>query len=102
MTKQNVSGPKSGVNPAMFATAVTKAPLLGSCINDITSKSTFVEMTGGPRIIKSWVDSMRASSPTHDYMSTTLYEDRTSWMVSTIILPHNQIICHHFKKKKTN
>lgn len=96
MTKQNVSGPKSGVNPAMFATAVTKAPLLGSCINDITSKSTFVEMTGGPRIIKSWVDSMRASSPTHDYMSTTLYEDRTSWMVSTIILPHNQIICHHF------
>ncbi|KAF3643236.1 putative trehalose-phosphate phosphatase J [Capsicum annuum] len=81
MTKQNVSGPKSGVNPAMFAAAVTKAPLLGSCINDITSKSTFVEMTGGPRIIKSWVDSMRASSPTHDYMFTTLYEDRTSWMV---------------------
>ncbi|KAM3281849.1 putative trehalose-phosphate phosphatase H isoform X1 [Capsicum chacoense] len=81
MTKQNVSGPKSGVNPAMFAAAVTKAPLLGSCINDITSKSTLVEITGGPRIIKSWVDSMRASSPTHDHMSTTLYEDRTSWMV---------------------
>ncbi|PHU18056.1 putative trehalose-phosphate phosphatase J [Capsicum chinense] len=81
MTKQNVSGPKSGVNPDMFAAAVTKAPLLGSCINDITSKSTFVEMTGGSRIIKSWVDSMRASSPTHDYMSTTLYEDRTSWML---------------------
>ncbi|MCD7451941.1 hypothetical protein HAX54_014205, partial [Datura stramonium] len=81
MTKQNaISDPESGVNTALFSAAVTKPPPLPrpvSCIN--ISRETIFEINGGPRI-KSWVDSMRASSPTH-HMSTSLYEDKTSWMV---------------------
>ncbi|XP_059318040.1 probable trehalose-phosphate phosphatase H [Lycium ferocissimum] len=79
MTKQNVSDPKSGANSAMYGAVVAKMPPAppGSCMN--ISRKTLVEINGGPRI-NSWVDSMRASSPTH-HMSTSLYEDKTSWMV---------------------
>ncbi|XP_009613560.1 probable trehalose-phosphate phosphatase J isoform X1 [Nicotiana tomentosiformis] len=81
MTKQNVvvSDPNSGINNATFtAAAVQKPPPApGSCIN--ISRKTLVEINSGPRI-NSWVDSMRASSPTH-HKCTSLSEDNTSWMV---------------------
>ncbi|XP_070058112.1 probable trehalose-phosphate phosphatase J isoform X2 [Nicotiana tomentosiformis] len=81
MTKQNVvvSDPNSGINNATFtAAAVQKPPPApGSCIN--ISRKTLVEINSGPRI-NSWVDSMRASSPTH-HKCTSLSEDNTSWMM---------------------
>ncbi|TMW90258.1 hypothetical protein EJD97_015993 [Solanum chilense] len=84
MMKQNLSDAKSCVNSTMLVVEVAKPPPpppppRGSCINNI-SRKTLVEMNGDPKIMKSWIDSMRASSPTH-HMSTTLYEDKTSWMV---------------------
>ncbi|XP_015075029.1 probable trehalose-phosphate phosphatase 6 isoform X1 [Solanum pennellii] len=84
MTKQNLFDAKSCVNSTMFVVEVAKPPPpppppRGSCINNISIK-TLVEINGDPKIMKSWIDSMRASSPTH-HMSTTLYEDKTSWMV---------------------
>ncbi|XP_027772770.1 probable trehalose-phosphate phosphatase 6 isoform X3 [Solanum pennellii] len=84
MTKQNLFDAKSCVNSTMFVVEVAKPPPpppppRGSCINNISIK-TLVEINGDPKIMKSWIDSMRASSPTH-HMSTTLYEDKTSWMM---------------------
>ncbi|XP_009797815.1 probable trehalose-phosphate phosphatase J isoform X2 [Nicotiana sylvestris] len=81
MTKQNVvdSDAKAGVNTATFTAAVQKPPPApGSCIN--ISRKTLVEINSGPRINNNWVDSMRASSPTH-HKYTSLSEDNTSWMV---------------------
>ncbi|XP_049405846.1 probable trehalose-phosphate phosphatase J isoform X2 [Solanum stenotomum] len=80
MTKQNLSNAKSCVNPTMVEKPPPPPPPpRGSYINSI-SRKTLVEINGDPRIMKSWVDSMRASSPTH-HMSTNLYEDKTSWMM---------------------
>nr|XP_010321466.1 probable trehalose-phosphate phosphatase H isoform X2 [Solanum lycopersicum] len=83
MTKQNLFDAKSCVNSTMFVVEMVSPPPppppRGSCINNI-SRKTLVEINGDPKIMKSWIDSMRASSPTH-HMSTTLYEDKTSWMV---------------------
>nr|XP_019069377.1 probable trehalose-phosphate phosphatase H isoform X3 [Solanum lycopersicum] len=83
MTKQNLFDAKSCVNSTMFVVEMVSPPPppppRGSCINNI-SRKTLVEINGDPKIMKSWIDSMRASSPTH-HMSTTLYEDKTSWMM---------------------
>ncbi|XP_015160392.1 probable trehalose-phosphate phosphatase J isoform X2 [Solanum tuberosum] len=82
MTKQNLSNAKSCVNPTMFMVEKpppSPPPPRGSYINNI-SRKTLVKINGDPRIMTSWVDSMRASSPTH-HMSTNLYEDKTSWMM---------------------
>lgn len=99
MTQQNVvvSDPKSGINlaisvklqvpsnsPALFTTAVQKPPPApGSCIT--ISRKTLVEINGnnnGARI-NSWVDSMRASSPTHHKSTPPLSDDINSWTVSS-------------------
>ncbi|XP_059308079.1 probable trehalose-phosphate phosphatase H [Lycium ferocissimum] len=84
MTQQNVvvSDPKSGINltiPVKVAVAAQKPPPApGSCIT--ISRKTLVEINGNK--INSWVDSMRASSPTHHKSSTPpLSDDLTSWMV---------------------
>ncbi|KAK4366762.1 hypothetical protein RND71_014642 [Anisodus tanguticus] len=80
MTQQNVvaSNPKSGINLTIpVKVSVSKPPPApGSCIT--ISRKTLLEINGNK--INSWVDSMRASSPTH-HKSTPLSDDLTSWMV---------------------
>lgn len=94
MTQQNVvvSDPKSGINltipvkvpvsnsSALFTTAAQKPPPgPGSCIT--ISRKTLLEINGnnGARI-NSWVEAMRASSPTHHKSSSPLSDDLNSWM----------------------
>lgn len=92
MTQQNVvvSDPKSGINltipvkvpVSMSVTTATQKPTPGpgSCIT--VSRKTLLEINGhNSARINSWVESMRASSPTH-HKSTPLSDDLNSWMVS--------------------
>lgn len=95
MTQQNVvvSDPKSGINltipvkvpvsnsSALFTTAAQKPPPgPGSCIT--ISRKTLLEINGNNSArINSWVESMRASSPTHHKSSPALSDDLNSWMV---------------------
>ncbi|KAK4356667.1 hypothetical protein RND71_025638 [Anisodus tanguticus] len=81
MTQQNVvvSDLKSGINLTIpVKVPVSKpAPAPGSCIT--ISRKTLLEINGNK--INSWVDSMRASSPTHHKSTPPLSDDLTSWMV---------------------
>ncbi|GMH06257.1 hypothetical protein Nepgr_008097 [Nepenthes gracilis] len=92
MTKQNVavSDPKSGLNMAITmavsdASIVTimaqkPAPDLGSFIT-ISQKMLpkGVDVNGAARI-RAWVNSMRASSPTHINSPPSLSDDNASWV----------------------
>ncbi|KAM3290028.1 putative trehalose-phosphate phosphatase J isoform X1 [Capsicum chacoense] len=91
MTQQNVvvSDPKSGINltipvkvpVSMSVTTATQKPTPGpgSCIT--VSRKTLLEINGNNSArINSWVEAMRASSPTH-HKSTPLSDDLNSWMV---------------------
>ncbi|KAA8530879.1 hypothetical protein F0562_005497 [Nyssa sinensis] len=91
MTKKNVvvSDAKSGLNMAisvdvskssLFTTAAQKKPAGPGGFITISRKQLLqnLEINGGARV-NSWVDSMRASSPTH-IKSTPLSDDQNSWI----------------------
>ncbi|CAK9174934.1 unnamed protein product [Ilex paraguariensis] len=100
MTKQNavVSDTKSGINLAitlavsnssLFATAAQKPPLVplpGGYMNITISRRKLLQLQdleiNGAARINAWVDSMKASSPTHikstPFLSVS--EDHSSWM----------------------
>lgn len=89
MTKKNVLGKDSGIemainmavtNSSIFTTAAQKPPSVPSGYITISRKKLLqnLEINGGTRI-NSWVDSMRASSPTHH---KSLADDQSSWMVT--------------------
>lgn len=95
MTKKNVvvSDTKSGIeitvavsNSSLFTAAVQKPPVVPGGYITISRKKLLhnLEINGGARIT-SWVDSMRASSPTHHKSTASLAEDQTSWMVKPLI-----------------
>lgn len=88
MTKKNVLGKDSGIemainmastNSSIFTTAAQKPPSVPTGYITISRKKILqnLEINGGTRI-NSWVDSMRASSPTHH---KTLGDDQSSWML---------------------
>lgn len=85
MTRHNVVAVSdSGLLP----TAGQKPPIVpGGYINfDITSSKELLQnlevVNGGANKVSSWVDSMRASSPTQK--STPLSDDHRAWMVSKL------------------
>ncbi|XP_059624295.1 probable trehalose-phosphate phosphatase J [Cornus florida] len=90
MTKQNVvvSDTKSGMaitvavsNSSLFMTAAQRPPAVPGGYITIPRKKLHhnLEINGAARI-NSWVDSMRASSPTH-IKSPPLSDHQSSWMV---------------------
>lgn len=97
MTNQNVvlSDTKSGinlsitvhVNDSTIFTAAQKPPATPGGYISISRKKLLknLEISGGARI-NAWVDSMRASSPTHLKSNTSLEveEDQSAWNVSII------------------
>ncbi|KAK6135027.1 hypothetical protein DH2020_031254 [Rehmannia glutinosa] len=109
MTNQNVvvSDGKSGINMAitvavagtsLFNTAAQKPPPAPGTYITISKKKLLQNLdinTGGGARINAWVDSMRASSPTH-IKSAVISDDQTSWTnndVGNIWIDHKQI--HH-------
>lgn len=91
MTSQNVviSDAKSGLNMAItvavsnssiFTAAAQKPPPPPGYIAFSRKKLLNVEINGGARI-NAWVDSMRASSPTHIKSTPSLADDQSSWML---------------------
>lgn len=97
MTKQNVvvSDTKSGMNMAItvavtnssiFTTAAQKPPTVPGTYITINQKKLLQNLeinTSGTTRINAWVDSMRASSPTHIKSTPPahLSDDHSSWMV---------------------
>ncbi|KAI3462055.1 hypothetical protein Pfo_018718 [Paulownia fortunei] len=90
MTNQNVvvSDGKSGINMAitvavsgssLFTTAAQKPPAVPGTYITISKKKLLqnLDINSGARI-NAWVDSMRASSPTH-IKSAALSDDQSSW-----------------------
>lgn len=96
MTKQNVvvSDANSGINvaitvavsgSALYTTAAQKPPVVPRSAYITISKKKLLqnlEINSGAKI-HSWVDSMRASSPTNMNASS---DEHHSWIVSLIIL----------------
>uniref|UniRef100_A0A5B7AMY0 Trehalose 6-phosphate phosphatase n=1 Tax=Davidia involucrata TaxID=16924 RepID=A0A5B7AMY0_DAVIN len=93
MTKQNVvvSDAKSAIDMAitvamskssLFTTAAQKPPAVPGGYITISRKKLLQnhETNGGARI-NAWVDSMRASSPTHLKSNPPLSQDQSSWIV---------------------
>ncbi|KAG9132586.1 hypothetical protein Leryth_022165 [Lithospermum erythrorhizon] len=80
MTKQNVVVPE--INTGKQVATAQKPPVPPSGYTAISRKKLLhnVEVNSGGRI-NSWVDSMRASSPTHINSTPSLSDDQTSWMV---------------------
>ncbi|GAA0147085.1 phosphatase [Lithospermum erythrorhizon] len=81
MTNQNVVMPEAGV--VVQKEAATQKPLVAPGGGLTISRKQFLEMSnndGGGRT-NSWVDSMRASSPTHTHSTPSLSDDQSSWMV---------------------
>lgn len=85
MTKQNVAISNVAVsNSPVFVQRPLVAP--GSYIT-VSRKKVLKNLdVNGARRINSWVDSMKASSPTHvkSTPSANLPEDHSSWMVSQV------------------
>lgn len=101
--KQNVviTDAKSGINmaitvavttnpsaAALFTTAAQKPPVVpGGSYITISRKKLLqnLEINGTAARINAWVDSMKASSPTHVKSTPSLSsQDETSWMVSLL------------------
>lgn len=101
-TKQNVviTDAKSGINmaitvavtnnpstTALFTTAAQKPPVVpGGSYITISRKKLLqnLEINGTAARINAWVDSMKASSPTHVKSTPSLSsQDETSWMVKS-------------------
>lgn len=104
MTKQNVivsNVKSSGIsmeitvavsNSSLFTSTIQKPPPAPGGLITISRKKLLQKLetgvnSGGGRI-NAWVDSMRASSPTHIKSSPSLYqnEDETSWTVCIFFL----------------
>lgn len=94
MSKQNVviTDAKSGINVAITVavttnptTAAQKPPVVpGGSYITISQKKLLqnLEINGTAARINAWVDSMKASSPTHVKSTPSLSSpDETSWMV---------------------
>lgn len=96
MTNQNVviSDTKLGigmaihchVNSSVFSTVVPKPPAVPGKYIAISRKKFLKKIetgNGGGARVNAWVDSMRASSPTHVKSTSSLSqnEDHSSWMV---------------------
>jgi trehalose 6-phosphate phosphatase len=102
MTKQNVlvSDTKSTFNMAIsnstiFTRAAQEPPAAPAEYISISRKKLLknLEINGEARI-NTWVDSMKASSPTHIKATPSLADhDQSSWIVS--------ILVNKLKKKKT-
>ena len=89
MTNQNVfvADTNSGLsmaNSSIFTTAAQKPPAAPGGYVSISRKKLLknIEINGGARV-NAWVDSMRASSPTHIKSTPSVNEDQSSWIVST-------------------
>ncbi|KAG8383503.1 hypothetical protein BUALT_Bualt04G0020200 [Buddleja alternifolia] len=95
MTKQNVvvADAKTGINMAitmaavtgssLFPTAAQRPPPVPGAYITISKKNLILQnldMSSGARI-NAWVDSMRASSPTHVKASSIPSDDQNSWIV---------------------
>ncbi|KAA8546838.1 hypothetical protein F0562_003238 [Nyssa sinensis] len=92
MTKQNVvvSDTKSAIkaitvamsNSSLFAAAAQKQPAVLGGYFTISRKKVLqnIDINGGARI-SAWVDSMRASSPTHIKSNPPASEDQSSWIL---------------------
>ncbi|XP_027335087.1 probable trehalose-phosphate phosphatase J isoform X2 [Abrus precatorius] len=82
MTQQNVvvSDPKSGVSLSVFTTPPQKPPAAPGGYISISRRRVLknLEINGGQRI-NAWVESMRASSPTHLKSTPSLSQEHTSW-----------------------
>lgn len=82
MTQQNVlvSEAKSGINGAI--TVAQKPPAAPGGYIPIPRRRVLknLEINGGQRI-NAWIDSMRASSPTHAKSTPSLAEEHNSWIV---------------------
>lgn len=70
-------------NPSLFTTAVQKPPVIPGGFFPVSKKQMLrnLEINVGTRNLNSWVDSMRASSPTH-VKSTPLTAEETKLMVN--------------------
>ncbi|KAL5163979.1 putative trehalose-phosphate phosphatase J [Glycine soja] len=83
MTQQNVvvSDTKSGVSLTVFPTTTQKPPAAPGGYISIPRRRVLknLEINGGQRI-NAWVESMRASSPTH-HKSTPLSQEHNSWIL---------------------
>ncbi|XP_050208419.1 probable trehalose-phosphate phosphatase J [Mercurialis annua] len=87
MTNQNVvvADANSTINQVAisnFTTAAKKPPSSPGGYISISRKKLLknLEINGGPRI-NSWVESMRASSPTHLKSTPSLSEEKSSWIL---------------------
>jgi len=89
MTQKNVvvSETKNGINGSGTITVAQKPPAAPGGYIPIPRRRILknLEINGGQRI-NTWIDSMRASSPTHVKSSPSLAEEYNSWIVSTITL----------------
>lgn len=99
MTKQNVvvSDTDSQImnmaisvavsNSSIFSAAAEKPPIAPGGYISISRKRLMnlknLDIINGGERITSWVDSMKASSPTHIQSTTCLMKGQSSWMVST-------------------
>ncbi|KAL6227778.1 hypothetical protein ACLB2K_001735 [Fragaria x ananassa] len=97
MTKQNVvvSDADSQImnmavsvavsNASVFPAAAEKPPMAPGGYISISRKKLMnlknLDIINGGERITSWVDSMKASSPTHIQSSTCLMKDQSSWML---------------------
>jgi hypothetical protein len=97
MTQQNVvvSDTKTGINGGGSTITVAQKPPAAPGYIPIPRRRILknLEINGGQRI-NTWIDSMRASSPTHVKSTPSLAEEYNSWIVSTIILSVNFTIIH--------
>jgi len=82
-----VSETKTGMNGSGTITVAQKPPAAPGGYIHIPRRRILknLEINGGQRI-NTWIDSMRASSPTHAKSSPSLAEEYNSWIVSTITL----------------
>lgn len=87
MTQKNVvvSETKTGINGSGTITVAQKPPAAPGGYIHIPRRRILknLEINGGQRI-NTWIDSMRASSPTHVKSSPSLAEEYNSWIVSTV------------------
>lgn len=96
MTKQNVlvSEAQSAINMAItvavsnssiFTTAAQKPQAAAGGYISISTKKLLknLEINNGGTRTNGWIDSMRASSPTHIKSTPSLTDEQSSWIVST-------------------
>ena len=99
MMQQNVvvSDTKSGAAASVFPSTLQKSPVPPGGYISISRRRVLknLEINGEHRI-NAWVESMRASSPTHLKPTPSLADEQSSWIVRTSI----SLINTHYQKKK--